>query len=204
MAGVNFMKKFGSGKVYHTQAREIVANVYEYMKNEKESGTAININNVLVRVKAATGVPLTTIKKIVSERKKVIQDNTEFSTPKKNRNRIKPKTDLDNFDIGVIRRTINEFHRIHGERPTIKSLLSVLKSSINFKGSSFSLRCILKKINFRWKKTTSDRKVLVEKITQYRSENRPNIYMDETYIHTTHATPKVWTDDSNEGCKVPS
>ncbi|KAG8281907.1 hypothetical protein J6590_049971 [Homalodisca vitripennis] len=102
MAGVNFLKKVGSGKVYHSQAREIVANVYEYMKNEKESCAAININNVLVRVKAATGVPLTTIKKIVSERKKVIQDNAEFSTPKKNRNRTKPKTDLDNFDMKLI------------------------------------------------------------------------------------------------------
>ncbi|KAG8279527.1 hypothetical protein J6590_103201, partial [Homalodisca vitripennis] len=37
----------------------------------------------------------------------------------------------------------------------------------------------------------------------YRSENRPIIYMDDTYIHTTHATPKTWTYDSNEGCKVP-
>ncbi|KAG8258968.1 hypothetical protein J6590_021760 [Homalodisca vitripennis] len=120
MAGVNFMKNVGSGKVYHSQAREIVANVYEYMKHEKESGAAININDVLVHVKAATGVPLTTIKKIVSERKKVIQDNAEFRTQKKNRNRTKPKTDLDNFDIGVIRRTINEFHRIHGERPNNK------------------------------------------------------------------------------------
>lgn len=216
MAECNYIKKVGAKKVYHSQAREIVANVYSFMKREAESGGPINLKKVQERVHEATGVPLRTVKRIMSEKKKVVAESTSFKTPKKKSSREKSKTDLDEFDLGVIRRTINEFHLVKGERPTIRSLLLVLRESINFQGGQWALREILKKLNFKWKKTENNRKVLIEKtdirkkrvdflkqIKRYREENRPIYYMDETYIHSTYSTGKAWSDGSNKGVKVP-
>jgi hypothetical protein len=44
------------------------------------------------------------------------------------------KLKLDDFENRVIRRTINEFHTTEDKRPTLQSLLPVLKKKINFSG----------------------------------------------------------------------
>lgn len=40
-------------------------------------------------------------------------------------------------------------------------------------------------------------------IRLYRSQNRPIIYVDETYIQATHTTPYNWMDDSSRGLRTP-
>lgn len=37
---------------------------------------------------------------------------------------------------------------------------------------------------------------------RYREENRPIVYLDESYILSTHVCQKGWTDDSAEGLKT--
>ncbi|CAH2089437.1 unnamed protein product [Euphydryas editha] len=72
------------------------------------------------------------------------------------------------------------------------------------------------KLGFKWKATMNNRKVFIEtsairllrinylqKLRQYRQQNRPIVYADESYIHATHSTPKGWTDGSTEGLKKP-
>ncbi|KAJ3654370.1 hypothetical protein Zmor_013562 [Zophobas morio] len=71
-------------------------------------------------------------------------------------------------------------------------------------------------MGFRWKKTSDNRKALVEsydirlkriefvrKITQYRQEGRTIVYEDETYIHSSHTQSKDWVDDKNLSLKKP-
>lgn len=216
MADLPFVSKVGK-KVYHSQAREIVTKVHEFMKRESLAGQPIiGLKKVTDRVTEATGVPGRTVRQFLSEKKKAVEEGSSFKTPNKKRLRRCPKTDLDNFDLGVIRRTTNEHHLITGQLPTVKSLLTLLRESINFQGSEWTLRKVLKKLNFRWKKTINNRKVLIEKIEirdkrveylkklkAYRDENRPVIYMDETYVHTTHTRPNSWSDGTNAGLKVP-
>jgi hypothetical protein len=36
----------------------------------------------------------------------------------------------------------------------------------------------------------------LQQIKEYREEGRPIIYMDETYIHSSHTTPYAWSDGS--------
>lgn len=73
----------------------------------------------------------------------------------------------------------------------------------------------MKDLAFKWKKTKTNRSILIEKhdiksqretyltlLRQYKAEGRPIIYEDETYIHSSHATPKSWTDDSNLGLRT--
>lgn len=213
----NLTTKVGGRKVIHSQAREIVAKVYHFMKRESEANAPINLKKVQERVLQATGISESSLRRILKEDKNCRQAGTSFSTPNKIRRRKSVKSDLDNFDVAVVRRTVNDFHRQHGERPTLKSLLRVLRENIDFKGSKWALSKILKKIGFHWKKSTNNRKILVErfdirelrlnylrKLTEYRGENRPIIYMDETYVHSTHSTPNAWTDTtSNAGLKTP-
>ncbi|CAH1972155.1 unnamed protein product [Acanthoscelides obtectus] len=38
---------------------------------------------------------------------------------------------------------------------------------------------------------------------EYREKDRPIIYMDETYIHSSHTHEKSWSDNTNEGLDRP-
>lgn len=216
MEGESVISKLGGRKVIHSQAREVIANVYRFMKREAEMRAPINVNKIQERVCDATGVSVRTLRRIVKEEKQCIQSESSFSTPNKKRFRKKPKTDIDDFDLCVIRRTINEFHRTEGERPTVKSLLVLLKEKIDFKGGKWALTRILKKLGFRWKQSINNRKVLVEEsdvremrlkylknLIECRKQNRPIIYMDETYVHSTQSKKKAWTDASGSGLKTP-
>jgi len=68
----------------------------------------------------------------------------------------------------------------------------------------------------RWKKTSVNRKFTVERqdirsltvkylraITAYREEVRPVVYIDETYIHSSHTTSYACDDVSGAGLKAP-
>ena len=39
----------------------------------------------------------------------------------------------------------------------------------------------------------------IQKIRYYRSQNRPFIYLDETYLHSGHTCSKSWSDESSNG-----
>jgi hypothetical protein len=72
-------------------------------------------------------------------------------------------------------------------------------------------------VSFRWKKTRDNRQVIVERyniralrmvyfraIRKYRQKGRPIIYVDETYLHSSHTTPHERSDDSTAGVKAPT
>jgi signal recognition particle GTPase len=61
------VKKIGGRKVIHSQIREMVINVYSFMKKETESGKVINVNQIQNRVSEATGVSLSSLKRILKE-----------------------------------------------------------------------------------------------------------------------------------------
>jgi hypothetical protein len=65
-------------------------------------------------------------------------EGIQYTSQKKTRPKRKIKTDVDDFDKCVIRRTIKEFHTTEGERP-LKPLLAVLKKKFNFRGGKRAL-----------------------------------------------------------------
>lgn len=216
MEAGSYRHKVGGSKVIHSQSREIIANVYKFMKREAESGQPINVKQVQARVAEATGVSIRSLQRILNEEKECLRSGAELSTPHKKRPRKKLKTDLDDFDECVVRKAVNEFHLTQKERPTVKSLLRILKGKIDFNGSSWALRKILRRLGFRWRKSVNNRKLLIEKseiremrlkylrtVEGYRIEGRPIIFMDETYVHSSHSKDKAWSDDSNSGLKTP-
>lgn len=206
-------------KKLHGQAREIVFRVLEFCEEEARLG---NGGNLLIPIKQcqkrcsrATGVSLDSVKKIKKEGKAMVNGQV-FATPNKTRVKKKPVTVLDDFDKTLIRRTVHSFYSQEKSLPTVGKLRAKLQDIMNFTGGNTSLRKILKELGFKWRKTSNNRKLLIERddirnkrinfirqIRRYRSEHRPIIYTDETYVCTTHSTPKSWQDDTSEGLHTP-
>lgn len=164
-----------------------------------------------------SGVSERFVYKLVNEEKLAQNSGTKISTPGKKRKRTKGKIEVDDFDIGVIKRKIHEFYSEKKEIPTIPKLLNTLRGDINFKGGRETLRNLLKKIGFRFKRTQSNRKVLCErndvaawrasylqKIKDNERQNtKPVVYLDETYIHSSHSSGKCWQGPEEEGDLEP-
>ncbi|XP_060808779.1 uncharacterized protein LOC132903764 [Amyelois transitella] len=202
--------------VLHRQVRKMIYDVYCFMKREADNNAVDNLKQCIKRTAAATKCSESTVRRIVKGTK-----NSEFlavfRTPGKNKRiKKKPITDIDNFDQGVIKRIIHNFHITEKELPTIGRLQRKLKDDLDFLGSAASLRRIIKKIGFKWKRTETNRKLLIEqsqirflrieylrKIKQYREAGKSIIYTDESYIDSSHISHHSWTDDPTKGIKKP-
>lgn len=210
------------GKVIHSQGREIIANVYNFMKEEAENKqVTIPLAKARERTAAAVGVSERLVTKINGDLKKLKEaedcETRQFSTPGKKRHNFPRRvTGLDDFDKCAVRRTIYNFHLQKKCFPTVKLLLVELRDSINFQGQKSSLKSIIKDLGFKWRKTENSRKLLIEtqdirekriaylrSVRRFRSEGRPIVYLDESYIHSTHMQSKSWADESNNGLRVP-
>lgn len=197
-----------------SQSKQIIFNCYKYFelelkKNSNSPHTAAQL------VEKATGVCLSTVYNIVSEsNSEKFATTKKFTSPRNNKLRTCPSSAVDDFDQEVIRRTIYNFHLSHKQFPTLKALHSVLKSDIDYKFGISTLRKQIQKLGFKWKKTEDNRKILMErhnirllrinyliKIAEYRSKDRPLVYTDETYIHTSHVSGEAWTDGTEFGVK---
>lgn len=170
------------------------------------------------RVAAATGISLRTVQRIKQEAKSIEEgvNNTSFSTPNKKRENVKSSIAMDDFDHCLLRRTIHNFHITEKQVPTLQRIYKKMCEDYDYQGSSESLRKEMRKIGFRWRQMKNNRKILMEKqdirhlrieflrkMKKYREEQRPIIYMDETYLHSSHTKKTAWSDESNEGLRSP-
>ncbi|KAK9871694.1 hypothetical protein WA026_014145 [Henosepilachna vigintioctopunctata] len=201
-----------------SQSLEIVYNILKFMKDESTNNTVtIPLSKVMDRVAAATRVSIATINRIKREACD-IESNTvkSFSTSNKRRSDRNSRIRLDDFDLADLRRTILNFHVTDKRVPTTKRIHRKFCSDFNYQGSTESLRKEVKKLGFRSKKFQNNRTVLMEKpdvrhsrvhflkkMSKYREEGRNILYVDESYIHSTHTKEKYWTDNSKEVLKKP-
>lgn len=204
------MSLLGGRKVIHAQSREIIYNVY---KHTRENNRFMAESGILNFVSAATGVSTSSIERIRDEGERDLeQGERKFSSPHKKRPRKSIVKDMDEHLKYDIRRVVLNFHKTEQCRMTVKQLKLKLEHDFNLNLSKTSLLKVLKELKFRWRKTRNNRKILCEKqsirilrtrylqsIVKYREENRPIVYLDETYIHSSHTSSKSWNDDSSEG-----
>ena len=116
-------------------------------------------------------------------------------------NTYKPKK-IDDFSQDVIRRKI---YQLYAERklPTIQLIQEAIKDEICV--SDTLLRMTLYRMGFCWRRTTDDRRVVIEKtdskasraryiraIKQHRKEGKIIIYLDETWVNAGHTAPFTW------------
>ncbi|PSN51218.1 hypothetical protein C0J52_13671, partial [Blattella germanica] len=155
------------------------------------------------------------IGRIISEGKKsVLQSNVPIiKSPGKRHDRPKIKTDLDDFEKDVLRRTIMQFYD-DGQYPTAKKLTMAMREKINYQGSIASMYCILRNLGFRYRKCNDGRKFLMErgdivaarlaflrKMNNLRisKDERPRIYLDETWVNQNHSRNYIWQDSHGNG-----
>jgi len=153
------------GQTLHSQARGIIWNVYNYFKSQSgETG----IYELLDRTAVATNVSPYSVRRIVEAGKAGLASSdadtpaaaaaeTSFTTPGKKRPHPAPVTDLDEFDLSLIRASVSELH------PTIDLIHSKLVSRMGFTGSKTSLSRILHgKLGMKYGKVDS-RKFYIER-----------------------------------------
>ncbi|XP_050293523.1 uncharacterized protein LOC126734047 [Anthonomus grandis grandis] len=213
-------EKLGTkGQIIHSQGREIIANVAEFMHKEAEEGLTIPLKRFRERTLAATKISKVTYQKILKESANIKNNpSCSFSSPRKKRPRKSRILDITSTQLKEIRSIVNDFYIVEKRRPTLKLILQKIidRSVIHEPMSIPSLAKLLKSIGFRWKKTDDNRKALMEsydirlkrikylkQITEFKNQGRNIVYTDETYIHSSHTSDKGWFDESLSGIRKP-
>lgn len=75
-------QKLGGSKILHSQTREVVLNVFNFMTKEAKEGPIL-LKQIQKRVSQAIGISLSSVQRILKE----VKNNHEkgFSTPRKKR-----------------------------------------------------------------------------------------------------------------------
>ncbi|CAG4973860.1 unnamed protein product [Parnassius apollo] len=193
-------------RVVRSEGRQMIASVYHFLKTEyeftvnfKEPNCDIShLRNIAKRTAEATGVSERTVQRILKEERDLPSTSSRFLSPMRNRRKRESKVHIDGLTADVVRSTIQEFYIVLKKIPTLAKLRSDLNEKLGFNGCLTTLRTLLRKLGFMWRKTDNNRKVLVErhdiqilrlqylkKITEYRSQGRPIVYTDESYVLAT-------------------
>lgn len=120
--------KIGKGHIIHSQAREILANVMQFMKEEATNNACgIPLAHFKERFLAATKVSEKTYRSVVKQMKDVSSGAvTSFSSPHKKRNKPSPKSTLMEWQTQIVRTFVHNFYLTERRRPTLKGILLCL------------------------------------------------------------------------------
>jgi transposase len=188
--------KIGQGKVFNSQSRMLIKRLCDYFRREADNnGPLIPFRQITQRVANALQINRSTVSKISNE--------TIIETPGKHRTLPSPKSGLDSFSEDAIRRHVYAYYE-KKELPTLMKLKKTLEEDNIFNGSDFTLRKILKKLGFRWKKI-NNRQFLMERndIVNWRcnflrsiwkEDLNKVVFLDETWINAGHTVKNTWTD----------
>ncbi|KAK4879426.1 hypothetical protein RN001_007572 [Aquatica leii] len=108
----------------------------------------------------STKASVTTIERIIKEVKESSAKNNGtiiLRSPDKKRKK-NPVTDVAEYVFNIIRHIIYNFHKTERNRACVKSLRQKLMEDLGWSGSEKSLRIILKKLNFKWRKNIGQQK----------------------------------------------
>ena len=98
------------------------------------------------RTAEATGVGRATVIRI----KREMNEKEKFESPEKRYRKSRVLINVEDFDCGVIRKTVKEFYE-NKTYPTLDKLLTKLKEKNVFKGGRSTLARVLKSMGFRYK-----------------------------------------------------
>lgn len=151
-------KKIGvRGVGVSSQARELIANVIEFIKREAEEvkqtgSTIIPLSKFKERILAATKISEKVYRSVVNEKNSIeAGTSSRFTSPKKQRQKLSPKQTLPVGEEEEIRRIIYDYALIHKRRPSLKCILEKIKESgLAFEGKITTLRCLLQNMGFRY------------------------------------------------------
>ena len=193
------------GKRINSTSKQIICNVYDYFENESKKRKGSVLPKLGKKTSEATGYCKRTVERIIVEKRKL--EGAEYTSPEKRYKKSRLRIIVDNFDCDAIRRTVHEFYA-KKEYPTLDKLLQILKEKELFTGGRISLWKLLRKIGFRYKKVNDkhyvykqpkiilQRHQYLRRMRRNRRENRPVVYLDETWanLHCSHERSWVESD----------
>ena len=152
----------------------------------------------MTKTAAATGVGKSTVKDIISP--------PDFSTPGKRKRRVDTKfCKVDDFDRCALRRMVHRFF-LDKKQPTLKSLHEAAVKDLEFKYSREYLRQILISIGFVYRRRKANvalfersdivarRREYLREIRSVRRDNKPIVYLDETWVNQGYTRDHAWQD----------
>ena len=129
----------GTKRIKRIGEREIVYNVYRFVKSESEMGITFPLSKVQKGVVEATRVSRRTLCRVLKEGENVETGVAmAFSTPRKLRPKVCTKSILDNFDEAVLR-IVNDLYLTEEQRPTLMAIHSKMCKSTGYGGGVSSL-----------------------------------------------------------------
>ena len=119
---------------------------------------------------------------------------------------LRRKVTTDSFDIDTIRRTIYGFNE-RKEHLTVTKLLDTLRKDGTFKGKRTLLQRLMREMGFKYKRV-DDRRYYYEqphiidqrrhylcKMMQNRADNRPVVFLDETWANSHDGKDLAWVEE---------
>ena len=204
---MNVMESHKKGQTIHSDARNIVNRIIQKCDEEAEKGQLLHmLRQSAKRAVDYTGMSVSTIKRIRKENLQLLPGTEKLSSPGKKRPRNTEKVfHCSEEDRTIIRNIIYEFYTEKKVVPTAVKLLGAIRERINFPWKIDMLYKLLKSMGFKYTKSNSIRKILIERpnivkwramylkaIKSYRTQNRNIIYMDETWIDNSLCFSKCW------------
>ncbi|CAG2216936.1 unnamed protein product [Mytilus edulis] len=194
-------------RILSSHSKEIVYNVSKFFESQIQQPTSTPVKAHTERAAEATLVSEATIRRIRREK----NEKGDLFSPERQKVRG-PYKPVDDFDKCAIRQKIHEFYTVRRQLPTIDRLYESLKCDIYFPGGKSLLLKIVKELGFKWKRSQTKRKVLIEKdaivekriqylnrIKDYRKKGMNLVYIDETWIDTAYTAKKCWQHEDECG-----
>ena len=187
------VKKRGKGHRLPSQAKYVIESVRKFFESEKKEQKSILRDRVFERTAKALGVGVRTVYRIESE----FKTRDVLCTPQSRYSKSRVQVLLDDFNVEAIRRIVHEFYT-KKEYPTLDNLLSVVKSRDVFTGGRTTLWQVLREMGFRYRKHENKRYIYeqprviqrrhdyLRRLRRNRVEQRPVMYLDETWVNAHH------------------
>ena len=161
-----------------------------------EDGLKISLNQAKERTSTMTGISKNYIERLMKQ-DKTKEEKCELLRTK--------SVQLDKFDWGVLRRTVNAMYLEKRNFPTLSYIQTAMQEDIGYTSSKSILKKYMRQLGFTYKKRQTNRKLLMErgdvvlsriqylqKIRQLPEAGCNIVYTDETYVHSNHTVSNTW------------
>ena len=180
--------------------RRLIFFVHSYFQQEFEKGAKFRRDAFVAKTACATNTSVALVRRIVASA-------PDFATPNKQRpTRPKRFHKVDDFDRKALRRLVHSFYR-KSIMPTLKQIHSKAVEDLQFPYGITHLKNLLLAIGFVYQKRKSNVKAVFErndiiakrhsflrKMKKARSESRPLIFLDETWLNQGYTKAYMWSD----------
>ncbi|XP_052064159.1 uncharacterized protein LOC127704242 [Mytilus californianus] len=145
------------------QTKELLRKVYQFFVGEKEKNKPWALQNPIKRLVKATGIKPTTLRRYVhtDASDDAVQDVVKAVHKAAVQKTVKKNQKLDDFDKGVVRRTIYDLHK-KSQSVTMPSLQQALKKK-DIDVSISTVSRTVRLLGFRFYKNASSRRFVSER-----------------------------------------